>query len=70
MKNEELVLNVHGMSCMHCVNGIKKAVGAMSGVVNVEVDLDNKTVTTQYDSSKVKPEDIKETIEEEGYEVK
>lgn len=67
---EELVLNVEGMSCQHCVNSIKKAVGGIKGVSNVEVDLDKKTVTTSYDANKVNTEDIKETIEDQGYEVK
>jgi copper chaperone len=70
MKNEELVLNVEGMSCQHCVNSIKKAVGVIKGVSNVEVDLDKKTVTTSYDADKVNMEDIKEAIEDQGYEVK
>jgi len=69
MKNEELVLNVEGMSCQHCVNSIKKAVGEIKGVSNVEVDLDKKTVTTSYDAKKSKPEDIKEVIEDQGYDV-
>lgn len=70
MKNEELVLNVEGMSCQHCVNSIKKAVGAIKGVSNVEVDLDKKTVATFYDANKTNAEDIKEAIEDQGYEVK
>lgn len=70
MKIEKLVLNVEGMSCQHCVNSIKKSVGMIKGVFDVEVDLDKKTVTTSYDINKVSFEDIKEAIEDQGYEVK
>lgn len=69
MKNEELILNVEGMSCEHCVKSIKRAVGEIKGVSNVEVDLDKKLVTTSYDAKKVKPEDIQEAIEDQGYDV-
>lgn len=69
MKNEELILNVEGMSCEHCVKSIKKAVGEIKGVSNVEVDLDKKLVTTSYDIKKTKPEDIQEVIEDQGYDV-
>lgn len=67
--NQELVLSVNGMSCMHCVNSIKKAVGGLEGVSNVDVDLEKKLVTTKYDASKVNPDDIIAAIEDEGYNV-
>ncbi len=70
MLNEKIVLNVEGMSCNHCVNSVKKAVGAIDGVSSVEVNLDDKTVTIEYDLQKVNIEDIKLAIEDEGYTVK
>lgn len=70
MLNEKIVLNVEGMSCNHCVNSVKKAVGAIDGVASVDVSLDDKTVTIDYDLKKVKVEDIKLAIEDEGYTVK
>ncbi|GAE90062.1 copper chaperone CopZ [Acetivibrio straminisolvens] len=62
-------LTVEGMSCNHCVNSIKKAVGSLQGVDNVDVDLEAKKVTVEYDSSKLNVETIKNTIEEQGYDV-
>ena len=64
------VFNVEGMSCNHCVNSIKSAVGAIQGVENVEVDLKAKKVTVGYTAGLVAIETIKETIEDQGYEVK
>ncbi len=68
MKND--VLKVEGMSCMHCENAVKKAVGGLAGVESVAVDLKGKTVTVEYDESKVTLAEIKNAIEDQGYDVK
>jgi len=70
MLKEKLVLNVEGMSCNHCVNSIKKAVEDIDGVISVDVNLDKKTVTVEYNQDKAKADYIKEAIEDEGYIVK
>jgi copper ion binding protein len=70
MKNKKIVLNVEGMSCMHCVNSVKNAVGDIDGVENVDVNLEDKTVIVEYDSDKVKQSSIKIAIEDVGYDVK
>ena len=66
---EKVLLNVTGMSCTHCEKAIKTAAGALDGVTGVEVDLMNKTVTVEFDKSKVSLEDIVKEIEDQGYEV-
>ncbi|NLW91969.1 MAG: copper chaperone CopZ [Syntrophomonadaceae bacterium] len=63
------VLNVEGMSCMHCVNTVKSSVGALPGVSKVEVDLSAKKVAVTYEGDKVNLEKIKAAIEDAGYEV-
>lgn len=35
---------VAGMTCEHCVNAMKKEVGAIPGVESVELELDGKLV--------------------------
>lgn len=62
------VLKVEGMSCGHCVNSIESSVGALNGVSSVKVDLANNEVTVEYDNAETLKQ-IKETIEEQGYEV-
>ncbi len=69
MSNVSKTLNVNGMSCSHCENAVKKAVGALSGVANVSVDLQEKKVTIEYDPEKVTVDQIKNAIEDQGYEV-
>ena len=70
MATEVQVLDVEGMSCQHCVNSITKAVGALEGVATVTVDLKGKKVTVGYDPGVVTLPVIKETITEQGYDVK
>jgi copper chaperone len=65
----QTILNVEGMSCSHCVNAVTKAVTALDGVSGVNVNLEGKTVTVDYDVDQVSLESIKEAIEEEGYDV-
>jgi copper chaperone len=69
MASEVKTLNVEGMSCSHCENSVKKAVGALNGVQNVIVDLKGKKVSIEFDPEKVTVETIKDTIEDQGYDV-
>ena len=64
------VLNVEGMSCMHCVHAVKSALSALNGVGNVDVDLADKKVSVVFNQDQVKIEQIKDAVEQAGYEVK
>lgn len=66
---EKTIINVDGMSCEHCVKAIKNAVGVLSGVADVAVDLKAKTVAVEYDSSKSTLDQIKSEIEDQGYDI-
>lgn len=69
MAKEISNLTVEGMSCSHCENSIKKSVGVLNGVDGVVVDLKGKKVTVEYDPEKVTFQTIKDTIEDQGYNV-
>ena len=69
MASESVSFSVEGMSCQHCVNSIKKSVGAIDGIMNIGVDLKSKKVNVTYNPEKVDVDTIKETIEEQGYDV-
>lgn len=66
---EQVTLKVNGMSCGHCVKAVEGSVGELDGVNTVKVDLASGTVAVEYKSEQVTVEKIKETIDEEGYEV-
>ncbi|WP_170007464.1 copper chaperone CopZ [Bacillus fonticola] len=67
---ENVTLHVEGMSCGHCVKSIEGSVGELTGVQNVAVDLENGKVSVQFDSASVSLNKIKETIDDQGYDVK
>lgn len=67
---EKVTLNVQGMSCGHCVKAVEGSVGALSGVSSVKVDLKAATVDVEYNAQEVTLDKIKETIDDQGYEVK
>lgn len=70
MSSEAKTLNVEGMSCSHCENSVKKAVGELDGVESVAVDLKGKKVTIEFEPEKVSVETIKAAIEDQGYDVR
>ena len=69
IKMNELVLNVEGMMCMHCVKHVEDACKKVSGVVDAKASLDEKNVKVSYDGDINKEEVIKNIIDA-GYEVK
>ena len=66
---ENVTLNVSGMSCGHCVNAVEGNVGKLVGVESVKVHLETGKVDVAFDKEKVSLEKIKETIDDQGYDV-
>ena len=67
---EKVILNVEGMSCGHCVKSVEGSVGALNGVNSVKVDLSSASVEVEFNSQVVTLDQIKETIDDQGYDVK
>jgi copper ion binding protein len=59
---------IEGMSCQHCVNHVKEALGEISGVNSVKVDLGNKNAVVGLTQT-VDDVKFKEAVDEAGYEV-
>ena len=57
-------VKIAGMSCGHCVMGVKKALSAVPGIQNLEVQIGEAKFEGNADM-----ETIKNAIEEEGYKV-
>ncbi|HHW36925.1 MAG TPA: copper chaperone CopZ [Bacillales bacterium] len=66
---QNVTLNVQGMSCGHCVKAVEGSVGQLEGVSQVTVKLAEKQVEITFNESQVTLETIKETIEDQGYDV-
>ena len=60
-------ISIEGMSCGHCVSAVTDALNKLEGVKSVEVNLENKNAVIEVDN--VKDEDIKEAIENIGFDV-
>ncbi|WP_285766938.1 copper chaperone CopZ [Peribacillus sp. SI8-4] len=66
---ENVTLNVSGMSCGHCVSAVEGNVGKLAGVDSVKVHLESGKVDVAFDNDKVSLKKIKETIDDQGYDV-
>ncbi|MCR2822417.1 copper chaperone CopZ [Lederbergia panacisoli] len=67
---ENITLKVEGMSCGHCVKAVEGSVGKLQGVSNVKVNLEAGTVAVEFNNNEVNVDQIKETIDDQGYDVK
>ncbi|WP_312092591.1 copper chaperone CopZ [Niallia sp.] len=67
---ENVTLKVEGMSCNHCVKAVEGSVGELAGVSTVKVNLKEGLVDVAFNANEVALETIKETIDEQGYDVK
>ncbi|MEH6944546.1 copper chaperone CopZ [Bacillus sp. JJ722] len=66
---DKTTLIVKGMSCGHCVKAVEGSVGELEGVKSVAVNLSDSKVDVEYDASVVTLDAIKETIDDQGYDV-
>jgi copper chaperone len=64
---QELLFTVPGMTCGHCEAAVKREVGAIAGVSDIDVDLDSKLVTVRGEA--LDRDQIVMAIDEAGYDV-
>jgi copper chaperone len=69
MATTHAVLNVPTVSCNHCKMAIEGAVKDLEGVSSVDVDVQAKSVTVDFDPSKTSLETVEAAVQEEGYDV-
>ncbi|MCE5090307.1 copper chaperone CopZ [Staphylococcus devriesei] len=63
-------IKVDGMSCDHCRNAIESALAKLNGVTTAEVNLEKSEVRVDYDENRVSVDQMKQAIEDQGYDVK
>jgi len=66
---ESMTLEVEGMSCGHCKSSVEDALKGLDGITRAQVNLDTGEVEVTYDKTKVKVSDMREAVEEQGYDV-
>jgi copper chaperone len=62
----ELRYSVTGMHCAHCKAAVREEVEQVTGVTDVDVDLETKVVRVRGEN--VSDADVRAAIEEAGYE--
>ncbi|WP_194189586.1 heavy-metal-associated domain-containing protein [Clostridium chrysemydis] len=60
----KMMINIEGMSCMHCVKGVENALEKLKDVKSYNVEIGKAEVTG--DASK---EELKDAIEDIGFDV-
>lgn len=65
----QVTLNVQGMSCGHCVSSVESSVGKLDGVNEVKVHLESGKVDISFEEDKISLDVIKETIDDQGYDI-
>lgn len=63
------VVQVDGMTCNHCKTSVEERVLSLPGILSVEVDLEAKTVTMSLNPNAVSEKEIREAIEDLGFDV-
>ncbi len=67
MAMETVLLKVRGMECDACVGHVSRALKAVAGVTQAEVDLPREEARVIYDASLASLSDLAHAVEEEGY---
>uniref|UniRef100_W5LI21 P-type Cu(+) transporter n=1 Tax=Astyanax mexicanus TaxID=7994 RepID=W5LI21_ASTMX len=63
-----VTLTVEGMTCGSCVQTIEQQIGGLSGVIHIEVSLEQKNATVIFDPASHSPESLADAIEDMGFE--
>lgn len=58
---------VNGMKCPHCKAKVENALNGLDGVDSAEANLGNHSVSVEYDEGKIKPEQMKEAVDNAGH---
>lgn len=65
--NEKTVIALGSIVCGQCVAKVEKALNKVEGVIEVNVDLDNKQATVVFDNSVTSLEKLENAITNAGY---
>lgn len=62
-------LKVQGMTCNHCVMRVQKALKAVPGVQDAQVDLQKAEAAVTFDESKVDTSKLATAVVDAGYKI-
>ena len=64
----ESSIMIEGMSCMHCVMRVKKAIESLPGIASLNVEIGKATIG--FDEGKTSLKDIEAAVVKAGYKIK
>ena len=67
--SKTVTVGIEGMTCNSCVQLIEKTVSAVDGIIKITVSLDKKEAVIVYNFNTLTDEDVKNAIEDTGFEV-
>lgn len=65
---KEISLKIKGMHCTGCSTRLEKVLNNQEGVEKAEVSFEEGKAEIKYDENQIKLEEIKEAIEDAGFE--
>ena len=68
MKEKQVVLQILGMTCPSCAQGIESGLARLDGVILATVNFPAKEAIVKFDEEKVSLDKIKAAIKRGGYE--
>jgi copper ion binding protein len=66
---KKATLNVSGMTCMHCVDRVTKALKKVPGVADARVSLEKAQAEVEFDPAKAGVAELEKAVEAAGYKV-
>ena len=64
---KKIVLNIEGMTCSACSNGLEKYLNRQAGIKEASVNLVLATALIEYDETKLKKSDLERFVKEAGF---
>lgn len=64
----QATIMIDGMSCMHCVMRVKKAIEGLAGITDLNVEVGKAIVS--FDEAKTSQKEIEAAITKAGYKIK
>ncbi len=62
-------LKVIGVDCAHCAASVKGALEGVPGIDAIEIDLGSKSAIVSFNNASISKEQVKEKIEDVGFDV-
>jgi len=66
---ETTTLHISGMTCMGCVSSVTRVLKATPGVTDAQVTLQPAQAVVHYDASQTQLAQLKQAVEDAGFEV-